>query len=98
MVVNMTNRVNNYRIDWIDISKGFGIILVIWGHIAINDGPINIWISSFHMPLFFFLSGFVFKNEGNFRDFFIHKFKANILLYFKLIIPIIIFTNIMAMY
>lgn len=44
----------------IDIMKGIGIILVIIGHMAIW----NIFIFSFHMPLFFFLSGMLYKKRG----------------------------------
>lgn len=48
------------RIEWIDVSKGIGIILVLIGHISLNGG-LNKFIYSFHMPLFFILSGFTFK-------------------------------------
>ena len=52
---------------WINLSRGIGIMLVVLGH-AISDAfPAGSlfdkwlfqWIYSFHMPLFFFLSGFV---------------------------------------
>ena len=53
------------RIEWIDISKGLGIILVIMGHtIALKYcSPIY----AFHMPLFFLLSGLVF-NMDKYKD------------------------------
>ncbi|SVU21778.1 acyltransferase [Klebsiella pneumoniae] len=57
---------------WVDYAKGFGIILVVFGHV--NRGLFNAGVSintevyhsldniiySFHMPLFFFLSGLFF--------------------------------------
>ena len=51
----------------IDILKGIGIILVVWGHataILIKE------ICIFHMPLFFFLAGIIpnkdlFNQEQN---------------------------------
>jgi fucose 4-O-acetylase-like acetyltransferase len=48
------------REDVFDIMKGVGIILMIIGHCAI---PRLLWhfIFSFHMPLFFIISGFFFK-------------------------------------
>ena len=49
------------RIEWIDIAKGIGIILVIMGH-TIND-EISRYIYGFHMPLFFFLSGLCCKPQ-----------------------------------
>lgn len=50
------------RVDYIDKLKGFAIILVVMGHIlewgmGISDSPANLFYSSFHMPLFMFLSG-----------------------------------------
>lgn len=49
----------NKRIEWIDISKGLGMLLVIAGHtIALKYSSI---LYTFHMPLFFFLSGLVAK-------------------------------------
>lgn len=42
------------RINWIDLVKGFGIILVIYGH---NFPYLEKYIYSFHIPLFFFMSG-----------------------------------------
>lgn len=48
------------RIEWIDASKGLGIILVIAGHtIALKYSSI---LYGFHMPLFFLLSGLVYNS------------------------------------
>lgn len=50
------------RYDWIDALKGFGAILVILGHL--NPAmPIEQYIYSFHMPLFFFISGMLKKKQ-----------------------------------
>jgi fucose 4-O-acetylase-like acetyltransferase len=54
------------REEWIDVVKGTGIILVIAGH-SINPGlGVHAQLTlkaifSFHMPLFFILSGWLFK-------------------------------------
>ena len=48
------------RIEHIDIAKGIAILFVIIGH-TIPDGIVKNIIYSFHMPVFFFLSGFFFK-------------------------------------
>ncbi|MBN8253923.1 acyltransferase family protein [Priestia flexa] len=50
------------RINWIDTAKGIGILLVVLGHTSIPSN-LESWIYSFHMPLFFFLSGFLFKES-----------------------------------
>src|SRR5579871_3688954 len=49
-----------YRVRWIDIARGIGIILVLYGHLFVSDKN-NYLIFAFHMPLFFFISGLVFK-------------------------------------
>jgi acyltransferase len=48
------------RIPWIDIARGIAIILVIYGHLFNTDQK-RYLIYAFHMPLFFFISGLVFK-------------------------------------
>jgi len=46
------------RLEYIDIAKGIGIILVVIGHTT--NGVVCQWIYSFHMPLFLLISGFLF--------------------------------------
>lgn len=50
-----------HRYNWIDWAKTFGIFLVILGHIDYTPAPVKSWLYSFHMPLFFLLSGLLFK-------------------------------------
>lgn len=45
----------------IDALKGLGIVLMIIGHV---NTPIRDIIFSFHMPLFFFVSGFLYKDRS----------------------------------
>lgn len=56
---------NNKRITYFDLVKGIGIILVVLGHMENISTELRIWISSFHMPLFFVVSGMLIaaKNE-----------------------------------
>ncbi|KOP78668.1 hypothetical protein AMS59_12700 [Lysinibacillus sp. FJAT-14745] len=49
---------NKEYLNWIDILKGLGIILVILGHIRLSPELIS-YIYLFHMPLFFFISGYL---------------------------------------
>ncbi|MBC2147496.1 acyltransferase family protein [Listeria booriae] len=51
------------RMDWIDTAKGIGIFLVVWGHFYASD-TLKIVIYGFHMPLFFFLSGYLYKTRA----------------------------------
>lgn len=48
------------RIEWIDVAKGVAILLTIVGHSAQWGTVERNWIFSFHMPLFFILSGYTF--------------------------------------
>lgn len=48
-----------FRDETFDILKGIAIIFVIMGHCAV--GPLRAFIFSFHMPLFFFITGYFLK-------------------------------------
>ncbi|MBR6328899.1 MAG: acyltransferase family protein [Lachnospiraceae bacterium] len=45
------------RADRFDIAKGIGILLVVLGHLEYISEPLRYFIVSFHMPLFFVISG-----------------------------------------
>ncbi|MCR5735352.1 MAG: acyltransferase family protein [Lachnospiraceae bacterium] len=45
------------RIDYFDLARGIGIILVIIGHIEYMPIEFHTFVISFHMPLFFVISG-----------------------------------------
>lgn len=63
------------RIEWIDIAKGIAIFLMVMGHTTIPEfGTKFIW--SFHMPLFFIVSGYLYNEEKN-RDYFLFFLKIS---------------------
>ncbi|MCI8955886.1 MAG: acyltransferase [Eubacterium sp.] len=67
------------RIEWIDIAKAVAIILVGVGHYSCPY-PLQIWIYTFHMPLFFILSGCTINIEKyTFGKFILRKAKAFLL-------------------
>lgn len=70
------------RYDFIDLLKGAGIFLVVWGHTVF---PRSVYIYSFHMPLFFFLSGFLHNTKKPPHKFIIGKINT-------LYIPYAVFT------
>ena len=53
------------RIDYFDIAKGIGIILMILGHMSLRNEYLKNFIYSFHMPLFFIISGYFYKKREN---------------------------------
>lgn len=64
------------RID-IDIAKGIGIILVVWAHAY---GPGIRFITQFHMPFFFFISGMLYSSEScSAREYMIRKGRSLLL-------------------
>ncbi len=79
---------NISRIEWIDVAKGYGIIGVIIGHIA--TPYITVWIYTFHIPLFFFLSGYLFHPQCSFTEFCKRKIKTLLVPYLCLSIPVVI--------
>lgn len=83
------------RIVWVDALKGFTMMFVVMGHVLLgytenNAFPdVNMslqcimeWIYTWHMPMFFFLSGITFKislflDDGRLKN--THKWKNHIL-------------------
>lgn len=70
------------RLTALDSLRGFGILLVVLGH-ASRSASLVSWIFSFHMPLFFIVSGMLF-HERQFLD----SFKKKVT---RLLIPYLFF-------
>lgn len=62
----MDNAGQHQRLEYIDIAKGIGIICVILGHM--DNDSIKQFVFSFHMPLFFMISGFFLSTKGKPRE------------------------------
>ena len=52
-----------------DVLKGIGILSVMLCHLVYNEGLIHKVVYSFHMPLFFLISGYFVKDANCFVDF-----------------------------
>lgn len=50
------------RLEWIDVARGIGIIAVVVGHVW-TRGSLRDAMYSFHMPLFFLLSGMLSRPQ-----------------------------------
>ena len=72
------------RIEYIDIARGIGILLVVMGHndFAVVSPFAYKLIYSFHMPLFFFLSGYFLNTGVGFWNFFKKRFNSVLKPYF----------------
>lgn len=88
------------KIEWLSVLQGFSMLLVVIGHVTLTNVPgdpatpiatgIERTIYTFHMPLFIFISGWLFYftcigREKPFRDMLVSKLK-------RLAIPFLAFT------
>lgn len=79
------------RLNYLDNLKGFGMIMVVMGHISLLPVSINHLIYSFHMPLFFLISGYLYHEKDisvydeisiNFKRYLIPYFKIGLICFF----------------
>ncbi len=56
------------RLDYIDALRGFGIILVVLGHLHFGHNMLHQYIYAFHMPLFFLVSGYLYRAPARLGD------------------------------
>lgn len=78
----MIQRINKPRLEWVDLYKFFGIMLVVLGH---TTPLFNAWIYQFHMAAFFFISGYTSSSQNkSFGKLLIQKFYSYILPIFSI--------------
>ncbi len=86
--------IQNNRLLWADVFKGFGIIAVVLGHVF--EGDLHDFIFSFHMPLFFFIGGYFFKPTSNYTLYFKTQFKRLMIPYFSFLLLIVFSAKLVA--
>lgn len=67
---------------WVDNAKFIGIALMVLGHNELNNQSFFDFIYSFHMPLFFILSGYFASTKSDFLTFLKRNTKGLLLPYF----------------
>lgn len=55
-------QVETKRLDYVDIAKGLAMLAIVWGHIMLVGWSHN-FVYGFHIFIFFFLSGMMFRKE-----------------------------------
>ena len=53
----------NNRLDFIDILKGIGILLVIFSHSGAENEENMVYVGGVFIPLFFVVSGYTYKHR-----------------------------------
>ena len=91
---------NKKKIEWLAVLQGFSMLLVVMGHVDLTNiaydpntpiaSAIHEVIYSFHMPLFIFISGWLFYytcigRDKSYKDMIVSKSK-------RLLIPFFVFT------
>lgn len=76
------------RIQWLDNLRAIGIFFVVLGHTPAISGPFEKIIFSFHMPLFFWLSGLMCKDNVRHKP--LGEFLRNKT--YKLLVPYLFFS------
>ena len=71
---------NDKRVEYIDIFRAIGIILMIMGHVGFGD-RFDYFIHAFHMPMFFIISGLFYKNNIETKQFIKKKAKTLLIPY-----------------
>lgn len=66
----------NERLTYIDVAKGLGIITVMFAHGCGFPGNTGYFFTASFMQMFFFLSGYTYKNERTVKENIRHRFKA----------------------
>ena len=76
------------RIEWVDVARGIGLILVIFGHLlnGITWTSVVRAIYSFHMPMYFILSGFIAHPRKTAFDSYVKRKSQELLLPYAIFI------------
>lgn len=77
------------RILYLDVAKVSVMFLVVFAHLYSGDSDVRLYIYSFHMPLYFIISGMFYRFDGTVQ---IHKYVRTLLvpaIFFILLFDII---------
>ena len=72
----------NSRSSYIDVARGICMICIVLGH---QGNPfINRFVFTFHLPVFFIITGYFFNPKTSFKDLVIKRSRGLIIPYFSL--------------
>ena len=73
------------RLTYIDIAKGFAMLCIIAGHFGIVTA--NRFVYTFHVPLFFLISGYFLSTRLDLKTFVEKKVRQLIVPYYVQVLP-----------
>lgn len=59
-----SQEIKSNRFEWIDLLRGIAMLLVIWGHVDRTDRLFFRFTGPFKIPLFFAITGYLFKDRN----------------------------------
>ena len=80
------------RIIWLDIAIVITAFLVVYTHLFTSDDPFRLWVYTFHMPLFFLISGFFHKDKEVFQSVLDNIYRLIIPAFFFLLLGLFVYT------
>ena len=78
------------RIAYVDAAKGLSILMIALGHITKLGNPVDLWMSSFKVSIFYIISGFLMCYSGSVKSRDFREFSGKLLK--SLGIPYIVFS------
>lgn len=67
------------RIAYVDAAKGLSILMIALGHITKLGNPVDLWMSSFKVSIFYIISGFLMCYTGSVKKRSFEEFTGNII-------------------
>ncbi len=67
------------RIAYVDAAKGLSILMIALGHITKLGNPVDLWMSSFKVSIFYIISGFLMCYSGSVKNRNFRKFSGKLL-------------------
>lgn len=67
-MADQEKKTHKQKLNYLDIARGIGIVVVILAHVDTGDNPLCSWIGSFCMAIFFFVSGALLNYLDRWRN------------------------------